>query len=73
MNRPKLFTAAQVAAYLNLSVNRVNVLARSRKLGTKYGGWERLYTVEDVAAMKVKHKPGRPAKQKETGHAAPVS
>lgn len=64
MTRPKLYTAAQVAAYLGLSVNRVNVLARSRGLGTRYGGWERLYTAEDVEQMRIKYGPGRRPKPK---------
>lgn len=60
-NHPQLYTTAEVAEMFGLSVNRVNVIARTRKIGIKYGGRERLYTAKDIDAMWVR-KPGRPAK-----------
>lgn len=55
----EFLTAAQVAELLGISTHRVAELARSRNLGQLLNPRMRLFTAEDVEAMRVRV-PGRP-------------
>lgn len=48
----RLYTARDVATKLNLSIERIYTLARSRKAGTKLGPKHIIFTEGDVARMK---------------------
>lgn len=59
-----LLTAAQVAEQLGISTHRVAELARSRNVGTLITPRMRLFTAEDVEAMR-ERPVGRPAKPRD--------
>lgn len=52
MTAPALLTTKQVADTLGLTVQRVNALARARGLGTLLTPQMRVFTEDDVAAMR---------------------
>jgi hypothetical protein len=58
MRSVKLFTTNQVAEQLSISIRRVQALAKSRKLGYKYGR-DILFTSAEITQMKDR-KVGRP-------------